>query len=170
MIFDIKNNMDKELEKEFISLIEENKKIIYKVSLMYSDDQEDLNDKYQDIVLNLWTAFPRFKGDSKRSTWVYQIALNTCVSELRKRKSRPLTCPITYDIEELFDDGDEYKQHVRKLYEMINQLTKFERAIIMLWLDEKSYDEISEVLGISKSNVGVKINRIKEKLIKMSNK
>lgn len=162
--------MEKELEKEFISLIEENKKIIYKVSLMYSDELEDLNDKYQDIVLNLWTAFPRFKGDSKQSTWVYQIALNTCVSKLRKKKSQPSTCPITYDIEDLFDDSDEYKQHVRELYKMINQLTKFERAVIMLWLDEKSYDEISEVLGISKSNVGVKINRIKEKLIKMSNK
>jgi len=162
--------MDKELEKEFISLIEENKKIIYKVSLMYSDDQEDLNDKYQDIVLNLWTAFPRFKGDSKRSTWVYQIALNTRVSELRKKKSQPLISPITYDIEGLFDDSEEYKNNVRELYKMINQLTKLERAIIMLWLDEKSYDEISEVLGISKTNVGVKLTRIKEKLIKMSNK
>lgn len=161
---------NKELEQKFLSLIEENKKIIYKVSLMYTDEQESLDDTYQEIVLNLWTAFPKFKGDSKSSTWVYQIAINTCVSELRKKKAKPISSPMTYDIEQLMDDSEEYKSNVKELYKLISQLTKLERAVIMLWLDEKSYDDISEVLGISKTNVGVKINRIKEKLIKMSNK
>lgn len=161
---------NKELEQKFLSLIEEKKKIIYKVSLMYTDDQDSLDDTYQEIVLNLWTAFPKFRGDSKNSTWVYQIAINTCVSELRKKKSRPLSSPITCDLEQLMDDSEEYKTNVKELYKLISQLTKLERAVILLWLDEKTYDEIAEVLGTTRTNVGVKINRIKEKLIKLSNK
>lgn len=161
---------NKELEQKFLTLIEENKKIIYKVSLMYTDDQDSLDDTYQEIVLNLWTAFPKFRGDSKNSTWVYQIAINTCVSELRKKKSRPLSSPITCDLEQLMDDSEEYKTNVKELYKLISQLTKLERAVILLWLDEKTYDEIAEVLGTTRTNVGVKINRIKEKLIKLSNK
>lgn len=157
-----------ELEQQFLSLIEENKKTIYKVSLMYADDNEHQQDIYQDIVLNLWTAFPNFRGDSKDSTWVYRIALNTCISELRRKKSKPLTTPLTYDLEQLMDDDSAYRQQVRELYQLINRLSELERAIILLWLDEKSYDEIAVILGISKSNVGVKITRIKEKLRKMN--
>lgn len=157
-----------DLEQQFLSLIEENKKTIYKVSLMYADDNEHQQDIYQDIVLNLWTAFPKFRGDSKDSTWVYRIALNTCISELRRKKSKPLTTPLTYDLEQLMDDDSAYRQQVRELYQLINRLTELERAIILLWLDEKSYDEIAVILGISKSNVGVKITRIKEKLRKMN--
>lgn len=157
-----------DLEQQFLTLIDNNKKTIYKVSLMYADDAEHQQDIYQDIVLNLWTAFPSFRGDSQASTWVYRIALNTCVSELHKKKSRPLTTPLTYDLEQLMDDDDAYRQQVRELYRLISRLSQLERAVILLWLDEKSYDEIASILGISKSNVGVKINRIKEKLIKMN--
>lgn len=158
-----------DLEQQFLTLIENNKKTIYKVSLMYADDNEHQQDIYQDIVLNLWTAFPNFRGDSKDSTWVYRIALNTCVSELRRKKSKPLTTPLTYDLEQLMDDGGAYREQVRELYRLINRLSELERAIILLWLEEKSYDEIGTILGISSSNVGVKINRIKEKLKKMNN-
>lgn len=157
-----------ELEREFLSLIEENKKIIYKVSLMYSDDAEHQQDIYQDIVLNLWTAFPRFRGESKCSTWVYRIALNTCVSELRRKRSKPLTTPLSYELDCLIDDDGAYGERVRQLYGLINRLTELERAVILLWLDEKSYDEIGSILGISASNVGVKISRIKEKLRRMN--
>lgn len=157
-----------DLEREFLSMIEENKKTIYKVSLMYSDDSEHQQDIYQDIIVNLWTAFPNFRGDSKRSTWVYRIALNTCVSELRRKNAKPLTTPLTYDIEQLMDDDGGYREQVKQLYNLINRLSQLERAIILLWLDEKSYDEIAAILGISSSNVGVKINRIKEKLRRMN--
>lgn len=156
------------LEQQFLSMIEENKRTIYKVSLMYSDGPEHQQDIYQDIIVNLWTAFPSYRGDSKLSTWVYRIALNTCVSELRRKNAKPLTMPLTYDIEQLMDDGGAYREQVKQLYLLINRLSQLERAIILLWLDEKSYDEISAVLGISSSNVGVKINRIKEKLRKMN--
>lgn len=157
-----------DLEREFLSMIEENKKTIYKVSLMYSDGPEHQQDIYQDIVLNLWTAFPKFRGDSKLSTWVYRIALNTCVSELRRKNAKPLTTPLSYDIEQLMDDDEAYREQVKQLYNLINRLSQLERAIILLWLDEKSYDEIAAILGISSSNVGVKINRIKEKLRRMN--
>lgn len=157
-----------DMEQQFLSMIEENKKTIYKVSLMYSDGPEHQQDIYQDIVLNLWTAFPNFRGESKKSTWVYRIALNTCVSELRKKNNQPLTSPLTYDIEQLIDNDDAYREQVKKLYHLINRLSQLERAVILLWLDEKSYDEIAVILGISSSNVGVKINRIKEKLRRMN--
>lgn len=157
-----------DLEQQFLTLIENNKKTIYKVSLMYADDNEHQQDIYQDIVLNLWTAFPNFRGDSKDSTWVYRIALNTCVSELRRKKSKPLTTPLTYDLEQLMDDGGAYREQVRELYRLINRLSELERAIILLWLEEKSYDEIGSILGITPSNVGVKISRIKEKLRRMN--
>lgn len=156
-------------EQEFLALIEENKRIIYKVSLMYSDGPDHQQDIYQDIVLNLWTSFPSFRGDSKDSTWVYRIALNTCISELRRKKSKPLTTPLTYDLEQLIDDDGAYREQVRELYRLINRLSQLERAVILLWLDEKSYDEIGSILGITPSNVGVKINRIKEKLRQMNN-
>lgn len=163
------NNMkQQDLEQQFLTLIENNKKTIYKVSLMYADDNEHQQDIYQDIVLNLWTAFPSFRGDSKDSTWVYRIALNTCVSELRRKKSKPLTTPLTYDLEQLMDDDGAYREQVRELYRLINRLSQLERAIILLWLEEKSYDEIGSILGITSSNVGVKISRIKEKLKKMT--
>lgn len=158
-----------DLEQQFLTLIENNKKTIYKVSLMYSDGPEHQQDIYQDIVLNLWTSFPTFRGESKTSTWVYRIALNTCVSELRKKNSRPLTSPLTYDLEQLMDDDGAYREQVRQLYRLINRLSQLERAVILLWLDEKSYDEIGSILGITSSNVGVKINRIKEKLRQMNN-
>lgn len=164
------------MEHQFLAMIEENQKTLYKVSLMYSDGPEHQQDIYQDIVLNLWTSFPTFKGESKTSTWVYRIALNTCVSELRKKNSRPLTTPLTYDIDSLIDPSTSsgqafgaYREQVRELYRLISRLSELERAIILLWLDEKSYDEIASILGITPSNVGVKINRIKEKLRKMNN-
>ncbi len=136
---------------------------------MYADESQTIDDTYQNIVMNLWSAYPKFRAESKVSTWIYRIALNTCITQLRHSSVRPRSTSIAFDWERLPDADDDYKEQVQQLYELINQLSKLERAIIMLWLDEKSYDEISFVTGISKTNVGVKINRIKEKLKKMYN-
>jgi len=159
----------RDLEQKFLSMIEENKKIIYKVCLMYSEEKEQQEDIYQDIVLNLWQAFPGFRGDCKISTWIYRIALNTSISQIRKKKARPITTPLTDNLDKLMGDDSNYKKQVLELYKLISKLSEFERALILLWLDEKSYDEISEILGITKSNVGVRITRIKEKLTRMNN-
>lgn len=155
-------------EKEFIILVEEYKRIIYKVCYMYAADADNLNDLYQEVVINLWKAFPRFRGECETSTWVYRIGLNTCISFFRKSKSRPEVVPITVDLEAFADEEDK-TACLHELYRMINCLGQLERALILLWLEERSYQEISDIIGISKNNVAVKLNRIREKLKAMSN-
>ena len=157
-----------EQEQSFLSLVEQHKQIIYKVCFMYASDDETVNDLFQEVTLNLWKSFPRFRGDSKATTWVYRIAVNTCISWLRVSGKRIKTVPLTFSMTELLSDEQE-KENLRELYAMINRLGKLERALILLWLEERSYEEIAEILDISVSNVGVRINRIKAKLVLMSN-
>lgn len=158
-----------ELEKKFIALLTEYQQVIYKVCYVYASETDTLNDLFQEVVINLWKSFPHFRGECKVSTWIYRISLNTCVSFFRKSASRPSVVPIRFDLEaSLADSGDKTAQ-LRELYRMIDQLGKLERALLLLWLEERSYREIAEILGISKNNVAVKLNRIKEKLKIMSN-
>lgn len=158
-----------ETEQKFMTLLDAHRNIIYKVCLMFSDNNDGLNDIYQDVVLNLWRSFPEFRGDSKASTWIYRIALNTCVSQIRKVKRQPQLMPITLNVASIIDDADEYQARVRELYNLIGKLATLDRALILLWLEERSYDEMAEMLGLSKSNIGVRLNRIREKLKRMSN-
>lgn len=161
--------MDKqELERTFIVLVEEHRRIIYKVCYIYATDKENLNDLYQEVVINLWKAYPRFRGECAASTWVYRIGLNTCISFFRKSKSRPEVVPITVDLEAFAAEADKTAS-LHELYRMINSLGQLERALILLWLEERSYQEIADIIGISKNNVAVRLNRIKEKLKVMSN-
>ena len=150
----------KELEKEFLSLIEKQKRTIYKVCYMYANNQDDLNDLFQETVLNLWKSFPKYRGDSQFSTWVYRIAMNTCISFLRRSSSRPQTVPMTAQLASSLVADEEAESQLRGLYKLINQLGKLERALILLWLEERSYQEMADILGISKANVAVKLNRI----------
>ena len=159
----------KELEKEFLEMIEAQKRVIYKVCYIYANNQDDLNDLFQETVLNLWKSFPRYRGDSKLTTWVYRIAMNTCITFLRRSNTQPQTIPLTIDMASEFADDGERTSQLKELYKLINQLGKLERALILLWLEERSYQEMADILGISKNNVAVKLSRTKEKLIKMSN-
>jgi len=162
------SKMDLQLqEKEFIALVEAHKQIIYKVCYMYASGADNLNDLYQEVVINLWRAYPHFRGESKVSTWVYRIGLNTCISFYRKSKKRPEVVPLTVDLEDFSYEEDKTAQ-LKELYRMINRLNPLERAIILLWLEEKNYNEIAEITGLSRNNVAVKLNRIKEKLKTMS--
>ena len=158
-----------ESEKPFIALVTEYQRVIYKVCYMYATDEYTLEELYQETVINLWKAFPQFKEHSKVSTWVYRIAMNTCISYFRKSSVRPTTIPITFHMETTLADDSEQSGYLRELYRMISQLGKLDRALILLWLEDKSYQEIADIIGITKANVAVKINRIKEKLKKMSN-
>ena len=160
----------KELEKEFLMMIEAQKRTIYKVCYIYANDQDDLNDLYQETVLNLWKSFPRYRGDSKLATWVYRIAMNTCITFLRRSNTRPQTVQMTANVASMAAEDNETAGQLRELYRLINQLGKLERALILLWLEERSYEEIADILGITKTNVAVKLNRTKEKLKKMSNR
>ena len=159
----------KENERKFIELVTGNQQIIYKVCYFYTSDDFTLDELYQETVINLWKAFPGFRGECKVSTWIYRIAMNTCVSYMRKSSSRPDTIPITFNLADNLVDNDTQNIYLQEFYRMINKLGKLERALVLLYLEDKSHQEISEIMGISKNNVAVKLSRIKDKLKKMSN-
>jgi len=157
-----------EQEKKFIEMIKQNERVIYKVCSFYASDDDPLSDLYQDVVCNLWTAYPKFRGECSISTWIYRIALNTCISNLRKKKRTPQSTPLS-DIQDAFIQPDDLTAEIKEMYRLIRQLKNLERAVILLYLEEKSYQEIADITGLSLSNVAVKLKRVKEKLIKMSN-
>ncbi|GAB6120453.1 RNA polymerase sigma factor [Dysgonomonas termitidis] len=153
------------VDVQFLEMIRQNEGIIYKVSSFYTDMEHPLGDLYQEVVLNLWKAFPSFRGDSKCSTWIYRIALNTCVSFYRRSKKNISYVDISMDIPDVVDNNEE----IQELYKLINRLGKIERALVLLYLDDKSYKEIAEITGLTVTNVATKISRIKDKLRDMSN-
>ena len=154
------------LEQKFVSMIQANERIIYKVCYMYTTQRNTLNDLYQEVVLNLWKAFPNFRSECKISTWIYRIALNTCISFIRKDKNVPEIISLTLDYDRI-DDKDDTEIMLKQLYKLINQLGPLEKSIILLYLENKSYEEISEITGLTVTNVATRLNRIKEKLRKM---
>ena len=152
-------------ETQFAQLVKEQKSTIYTVCYMFSNDQDEVNDLFQEVLVNLWKSFPTFEGRSDVRTWVYRVALNVCVSLDRKKKRRN-TVPLTMDINPYEDDNANSKQ-MEMLRKRINRLGPFDRAIIMLWLENMSYDEIAAVVDLSVKNVSVRLYRIKEELKKM---
>lgn len=156
-------------KEEFITIIQENKAVIYKICYIYSHSQEELADLYQEVVLNLWLSWPGFRKESKAITWIYRVGLNTCVSFVRKDKRRIKALPLKTDIN-LFDESNHEFDALQELYKMIDCLNKLEKTLILLWLEERSYEEIALITGLSRSNVAVKLLRIKEKLKQMSDK
>jgi RNA polymerase sigma-70 factor (ECF subfamily) len=162
-----KNNRT-ELETGFIRMIQENERIIYKVCSFYISDNFRMEDLYQETVLNLWRSYPKFRNESSYSTWIYRIALNSCISDLRKESRHHQNVPLSRS-EDIVFEPDSMEEDIRELYVMIRQLKTLERAIILLWLEEKSYREIADITGLSLSNVATKLKRIKEKLKTMSN-
>ena len=157
--------IDSPIQDRFIFEIDAHQKIIYKICHIYTSNSVDFNDLYQEIVLQLWKSYPKFEGKSKLSTWIYQVSLNTALYKLRREKSRlqaGFLSPYHYDIPEI--DDSEKKECVEQVKELLSELTGIEKALITLYLDEYSNDEISEIMGITKTNVATKINRIKQKL------
>lgn len=157
----------KEIEREFIHMIHQYEKVIYKVCSFYTSDEYPLADLYQDIVYNLWKSYPGFRGESSESTWIYRIALNTCISGLRKIKNKPDKISLS-GFEVHFIEPENMEENIREMYSLIRRLGTLERAIVLLYLEEKSYREIADVTGLSLSNVAAKLKRIKLKLKKMS--
>lgn len=152
------------MNEKFISIITEHQGLIYKVCRMYRDNAEDIRDLYQDIVLQLWRAFSSFKGESKISTWIYRVALNTAITQLRKNRHKPTHLSITEHMTETIRDKDSPADEIEHMNKAIAHLTEVEKAIIILYMDEYKYKEIAEMVGTSESNVGFKINQIKKKL------
>lgn len=144
--------------------------MLHKVCNLYCDTEYDKQDLFQEIVIQLWRAYPRFRGDSKFSTWLYRIALNTAISDLRKQKNliksvEPDLLPT--EIQDI-QYNKEKEEKLAQLYKAIHQLPEIERGIVMLYLEDKSYEEMEDILGINQNNLRVKMNRIKEKLRKLT--
>ena len=154
------------VEQEFLSVIREYERVIYKVCYLYTTPNATLNDLYQEVVLNIWKAFPKFRRECKISTWIYRIALNTCISFIRKEKNIPEIVTLTQEAD-CSEEDDETQAMLQQLYRMINRLGQLEKSIILLYLEEKSYEDISEITGLTVTNVATKLNRIKDKLKKM---
>lgn len=155
------------LENDFARVVREQKGTIYTVCYMFSKDEDEVADLFQDILINLWKGFEGFRGDSSVRTWVYRVSLNTCISADRKKKRRGETVPLSLDINLFEDSGEDVKQ-IRMLQSRISRLGPFDRAIVLLWLENLSYDEIGAIVGITAKNVSVRLFRIKEQLRNMS--
>ena len=156
-----------ELESKFAQTIKQNKSTIYTVCYMFSKDADEVNDLFQEAVINMWRGFEGFENRSNVKTWIYRVTLNTCISQDRKKR-RTDAEPLTMDIN-LFEDHDEDTRQVDMLHERISRLQPFDRAIVLLWLENMPYEEIGQVVGISTTAVATRLYRIKEQPKKMNN-
>ncbi len=163
--------MNKELEHSFVTNLEQNQNIVHKVCRIYTNDAESHNDLFQEITIQLWKAYPKFRGDSKFSTWMYRVSLNTAITLYRKSKRSIKTTDfdsLDFKIKtEEYDD--EVEQQLKLMYTAVKQLNDIEKALVFLYLEDKSYKEIAETMGISEVNARVKMNRVKTKLKKILN-
>jgi RNA polymerase sigma-70 factor (ECF subfamily) len=153
-----------EQERQFIALLNENQKIVHKVCNLYMDSSTEKEDLFQEITLQAWKSFPKFKGNSKFSTWLYRVALNTAITFFRKEKRQPKIFTADIIPEQQPEHFDPVEEQVQAMYKAIGELSKIDKAIVMLYLEDYSYHDIGEILGISANNVAVKMNRIKAKL------
>ncbi|HMI01787.1 MAG TPA: RNA polymerase sigma factor [Pedobacter sp.] len=152
-------------EKLFLDVIEQHKGIIYKIAKSFKKDQEDKNDLVQEIIFQLWRAFPGFDERSKLSTWMYRVALNVAISSYRKEKNKnQLIVPWPENLMDFSAAEEADGTNLNLLQQFINELKELDRALMLLYLEEKSGKEMAEILGLSEANIRTKINRIKEQL------
>ncbi|QEC66097.1 RNA polymerase sigma factor [Panacibacter ginsenosidivorans] len=154
---------------DFLSLINQHQNIIHKVCNLYMHDATDKEDLFQEITLQAWNAYKSFRGDAKFSTWLYRVALNTAISFYRKEKRKPVF-ESANEFPDQPEETSEIEEQMQAMYSAIGSLSKIDKALVMLYLEDYSYDEISNVLGITANNVAVKMNRIKTKLKEESKK
>lgn len=163
--------MTPETEAEFLALLDKNQNIVHKICRIYTSDEDAHKDLFQEISIQLWHAYPNFRGDAKFSTWAYRVALNTAISLFRKSKRDVKTTDLELHSFRLkYDEyNDEEEQQLKIMYQAIHQLNDIEKALVYMYLEEKDYAEISETLGITEVNARVKMNRVKTKLKKIVN-
>lgn len=159
--------MNNDKEHKFELLVRQHKRTIYTVCYMFSTNKDEIDDLFQEILIRLWNGFDQYEGRSSAETWIYRVALNTAINQDKKERRRPETVPLTVNIDPYEADNPQTQQ-IRVLYDRISRLDLIDRSLILLWLEGISYDEIGAIIGISPNNVGVKLTRIKEKLVKMS--
>ena len=158
-----------EQEAEFVSLLEEHQNIVHKICRLYTQSEAEHKDLFQEISIQLWRSFDRFEGKSKFSTWIYRVGLNTAITLYRKNKKKLDTYPLNDEISRI--ELDQYDplvdEQLNWLYQTIEEFSEIDKALVLLYLEDKRYDEIAQTLGISAVNARVKMNRIKQRLKKM---
>ena len=150
-------------EQAFAALVRDHKQTIYTVCYMFSQDEDEVADLFQDTLVNLWQGLDSFRHESKPETWIYRVALNTCLSADRKKKSAMQHAELSMQ-QNLYRDQSHSAVQIRQLHDRIQKLDVVDRAIILLWLEDLSYEEIAAIVGISVKNLSVKLVRIKEQL------
>ncbi|MDA3892757.1 MAG: sigma-70 family RNA polymerase sigma factor [Salinivirgaceae bacterium] len=155
------------MEREFTELLFQNQGIVHKICNLYFNNRVEKEDYQQELIIQLWKAFPSFNKQSKFSTWMYRVCLNAAIDIIRKEKSQPQLVKIeNYEANKIPDKDTVKNSQQEQLYHAINKLSDIDKAIITLYLDEFSYKEIADIIGITESNTGVKINRIKSQILK----
>jgi RNA polymerase sigma-70 factor (ECF subfamily) len=151
-------------QHEFLQLIEQHRGILVKICSLYARLPEEREDLFQEIIIQLWKAWPSFKGLSKFSTWMYRIALNTSISGLRKKKAELIYMDHLQIPETVTDDDANRREQISALYKAIRELPEIDRAVVMLYLEDHSYEDMEEILGISQGTLRVKMARAREKI------
>ena len=155
---------EKDIEKEFARLINDHKALIHKVCRIYAYSVADRQDLFQEIVINLWKAYPKFKGLSHFSTWMYRVAINTSITILRRQKDFITSFEPDQLPSEITEENDAGEEQRHELNQAITQLNEIEKSIVMLYMEDCSYEEMEDILGITQGNLRVKMSRIKDKL------
>ena len=154
-----------EKKNTFIKAIQEHEKLIFKLASFYTDCKDDRDDLVQEIIYSLWKSFETFKQRSSLATWIYRVAMNVSIFHLKQKKKRGQSVSIDLQVLNFSDTAyDDYEEKLQVLQNLIKDLNLYDKGILMLYLENKSHTEIAEIIGISKSNVGTKLSRIKEKL------
>ena len=163
--------MDAVLEESFVQQLQENQNLIHKICRLYTDSEDAHKDLFQEITIQLWKAYPKFRGDSKFTTWAYRVGLNTAITLYRKKSRTVNTIEFDNTIHKINQEEYNYEEeeHIKLLYQAVHQLNDIDKALVFMYLEDKDYSEIAETLGISEVNARVKMNRIKGKLKKILN-
>jgi len=153
-------------DQSFEEQIKEHERMVYKICRMYANTEDDRKDLFQEIIIQLWRAYPKFRGEARFSTWLYRIGLNVAITQFRKNKNKILSTDIDASNLELSEEvySLQEEENFKLMYLAIEQLNDIEKAVVMLYLEDKSYNEMEDILGISNAALRVKMNRIKEKL------
>ena len=159
--------MNNDKEHQFERLVRQHKRTIYTVCYLFSHDNAEVDDLFQEILIRMWNGFDSYEGRSDARTWIYRVAFNVALNWNKKQRRRIETVPLTVDIDP-YEANDPSTQQIRELYDRISRLDLVDRSLILLWLEGVSYEEIGAIVGITASHVGVRLLRIKDKLVKMS--
>lgn len=157
------------MKREFIEIIQQYERIIYKICYVYTTPELPIPDLYQEVVCNLWGGFAKFRHECSVSTWIYRVAINTCITQTRKDIRRPKSSVPVANLAESLLAPESLTDDIREMYRLINQLRTIEKTVVLLYLEGRPYQEIAEITGLTLSNVATKLKRSRERLKQLSN-